>query len=153
MKDRKKETFVYEGFGFPVKLIHVPMRKVIGEWVIDVDFHKLELAVLRCLLYKPTLLNGPELKFIRKFLDMTTTSFGKIFGVSHVAVVKWENSRTQAPASADVYIRLYVLNYLRAKDKEFRNLYNTISPHSLSMGKGGKGSPISIDIDEDLKSA
>ncbi len=153
MKDRKKETFIYEGFGFPVKLIHVPMRKVIGEWVIDVDFNKLELAVLRSLLYKSTLLNGPELKFIRKFLDMSTTSFGKIFGISHVAVVKWENSKTKAPASADVYIRLYVLNYLHAKDKEFRNLYNTISPQSLSLAKEGRVLPISIDIEEDLKSA
>ncbi len=153
MKDRKTESFIYEAFGFPVKLLNVPMRKVVGEWVIDVDFNKLQLAILRCLLYKSAPLHGPELKFIRKFLSMSTTDFGKIFGVSHVAVVKWEGGKTHAPATTDVYIRLYVLNYLRAKDKEFRNLYNTISLQSLSHTKGKKIAPISIDVDEDLKSA
>jgi hypothetical protein len=30
-KDRKEETFIYEGLGFPVKLINVPIKKVLGE--------------------------------------------------------------------------------------------------------------------------
>lgn len=153
MKDKKIDTFIYEGFGFPIKLINVPMKKMIGEWVIDVDFNRLQLAVLRRLLYKPTPLNGSELRFIRKFLGMSMTDFGKIFGVSHVAVVKWESSKTRVSPSTDIYIRLYVLDYQRVKDKEFRGLYNTISPVSLSKHKGGKVRVLSINIDEDLKTA
>ena len=34
MKKRKKKTFIYEGLGFPIKLINVPMKKVFGEWCI-----------------------------------------------------------------------------------------------------------------------
>ena len=88
MKNKKKSTFVFQGFGFPIKLIDVPMRKVLGHWVIDIEMGKLEAVVLQALIHKPTLLNGDELRFIRKYLSMTTSEFGKLFGVSHVAVVK-----------------------------------------------------------------
>jgi hypothetical protein len=79
MKDRKRETFIFRGLGFPIKLINVPMRKMVGEWVIDVDFEKLQLTALLALLEKQAPLSGAELKFIRKYLNMATTEFGKIF--------------------------------------------------------------------------
>ena len=145
MKDRKTKTFVYRGLGLPIKLINVPMRKMIGEWVIDINFSKLQLAVLHCLLYKVAPLNGDELKFIRKFLNMSTTDFGKILGVSHVAVIKWESGKTRANLSTDVCIRLYVFDHWKAKDKEFRKLYHEISPEKLSKSKGDKTFPISND--------
>jgi|GEM_PF-2736032 len=87
MKKVKRETFVYKGFGFPIKLINTPMKQILGEWVIDLDMNKLQLTVLRSLVYKPSALAGEELKFIRKYLNLTTTVFGKIFGVSHAAVL------------------------------------------------------------------
>jgi len=153
MKNRKKETFIYEGLGFPIKLINVPMKKVFGEWAMDINFNKLQLAALYALLYKPAPLKGNEWRFIRSHLEMTTTEFGKIFGVSHVAILKWESGKTHAPLSADIYIRLYVLNSQEAKDKEFRSLYNTITPQTFSKHKKDKIRPLSIDIEEDLKIA
>ena len=153
MKNRKTKTFIYKAFGFPIKLINVPMRKVIGEWVIDVDFNELQKAILRSLINKPTPLHGAELRFIRKYLHMTTTAFGKIFDVTHAAISKWESEKSRAPASADIYIRFYILDHLRVKDKEFHNLFNTISPGSLAKYKGKAFLPISINLDEDLKSA
>ncbi len=153
MKNRKTETFIYEGLGFPIKLINVPMKKVFGEWAMDINFNKLQLAAVYGLIYKPTSLNGDELRFIRKFLDMSMADFGKVFGVSHVAVLKWENGKNHVSPPTDIYIRLYILDHLHAKDKEFRSLYNKISPKSLSKHKGEKIRPIAIDIDEDLKIA
>jgi DNA-binding transcriptional regulator YiaG len=153
MKKTKRETFIYEGLGFPVKLVNVPMKKVYGEWIMDIDLEKLQLAALDALLHKPFLLNGNELRFIRKFLEMTTTEFGKLFGVSHVAVLKWESGKAHAQPAMDVYIRLYLFDHLNAKDKEFRNLYNEMNLETLSKHKKDKIKPISIDIDEDLKIA
>lgn len=153
MENKKIETFVYEAFGFPIKLINVPMRKVIGEWIIDVDFDALQKAILRSLINKSAPLSGPELRFIRKYLNLSTTEFGKIFDVTHAAISKWESEKSHPPASADIYIRFYMLDHLRVKDKEFRNLYSTISPESLAKHKGEKVSPISINIDEDLEIA
>ncbi|NGX40153.1 MAG: hypothetical protein KR126chlam1_01498 [Chlamydiae bacterium] len=153
MKKTKKETFIYEAFGFPIKLINVPMRKVIGEWVIDVDFEALEKAILRLLIHKPVPLSGAEIRFIRKFLQMTTTEFGKLFGISHVAILKWESGKVSFPISADIYVRLYLLDQLHVKDKEFRATFIQTSPHLLAQRKREKTFTLSLNIDVDLESA
>jgi transcriptional regulator with XRE-family HTH domain len=84
---------------------------------------------------------------------MSMAEFGKAFGVSHVAVLKWENGERNVSPPLEICIRLYTLNHLHAKDKEFRNLYNQISLDMLSKSKERKIHPLSIDIAEDLKIA
>ena len=153
MKDRKRKTFIFRGFGFPIKLVNVPMRKMAGEWVIDVDFDQLQLAALCCLLEKPAPMNGDELKFIRKYLEMTTTEFGRIFGVSHVAVLKWEKG-TRANLSTDVYIHLYMYDHLeKIKDKNFRHFFQKTRLDTLAKNMGERAYPIVIDAFEERKSA
>jgi DNA-binding transcriptional regulator YiaG len=154
MKNTKTETFIFKGLGFPIKLINVPMKKMVGEWVLDINLNKLQLVVLECLVRKSAPLNGDELKFMRKFLNMSTTDFGKIFGVTHVAVVKWESGKTRINLSTEVCIRLYMFDRLiKAKDKDFRKLYHEINTEMLSKNKNEKIDPIAIDNFEDLKSA
>ncbi len=154
MKKKKKKTFVYEGLGFPIKLINVPMKKVLGEWCIDINMNKLMVVILHALVHKPFPLTGDELYFIRTYLEMTTTDFGKIFGVSHVAVIKWENEKNRISPALEFLIRLYILDYLKAKDKEFRALYKELSLEQFSKNQKRKIYPITIDATtEDLKMA
>ena len=153
MKDHKTETRIFNGLGFPVKLIDVPMKKMLGEWTMDIDFTALQLVALRALAYKPVPLTKEELKFIRKFLVMTTTQFGKIFGVTHVAVLQWESGKRRLSPSLELCIRLYILDHLHAKDKEFRNLYSKISLEELSKKRSEKIVPLEINALEDLKIA
>lgn len=147
---KKKKTFIYKGFGFPIKLINVPMIKVLGEWAMDVNFNKLQIAVLQHLIRKPMLLNGDEIKFVRKFLNMTTTEFGEIFNVSHVTVMNWEKGINKIAPTADIYLRLYLLHFQQAKGKDYNEMVSTINPQILAKSKGGKILHISINIDEDL---
>lgn len=152
--NRKTKTFIYKGLGIPVKLVNVPMKKAAGVWCIDINMNKLMLLILRELIHKPTALTGDELRYIRKHLEMTTTEFGKTFGVSHVAVLKWESEQNNLSPALELCIRLYVLNYLRAKDKEFRALYNEINLQQLSKSSKGKIQRISVDATtEELKIA
>ena len=148
-KDRKTKTFIYKGLGIPVKLINAPMKKVFGEWCIDINMNDLMLLVLEEIVHKPSALTGDELRYIRTYLEMTTTAFGKIFGVSHVAVLKWEGEKNRISPSLELCIRLYVLNYLSAKDAEFRALYNELSLEQLAKGQKGKIHPIAVDATSD----
>ena len=152
-KNRKTQSFVYEGFGFPIKLIKVPMKKVFGEWVIDVDMNKLQVGIVRALIHKPVPLAGRELRFIRKFLDLSMAEFGKLFGVSHVAVMKWENAQRMTSPPMEVCIRLHLLEHLHVRDREFRNLYNKISQEVLTKVRRTKITPLAIDASEDWKIA
>ena len=87
---------------------------------------------------------------------MTTTKFGKTFGVSHVAVLKWEREANRISPPLELCIRLYwfQFNQLQAKDKEFRALYRELNLEKLAKESTGKIHPLAIDATtKDLKIA
>lgn len=155
MKNTKKiKTFTFKGLGFPIKLINVPMKKILGEWCIDINMNKLMLVVLEALAHKPTPLTGDELHFIRSYLEMSMADFGKMFGVSHVAVQKWEAGKNKVSPSLELCIRLHILDHLKAKDNEFRALYKELSLEQLSKNqKVKKIHPLIVDATDELKIA
>lgn len=92
MRERKiQDEYRDHRFGFEVILRNAPMMKVRGEWLPDINANHLRWAVLAALAHKPGPLTGNEVRFIRQWLELTTTAFGKSAGVSHAAVIKWEN--------------------------------------------------------------
>jgi DNA-binding transcriptional regulator YiaG len=152
-KDRKVKTFVYEGLGFPITLVNTPMRKVFGEWIIDIDMTRLQLVVLRALAFKSGRLTRHELQFIRKFLALTTAKFGHIFGVTHAAVIQWENGKRHLTPSTEFCIRLHILGHLRAKAGEFRDLYNAVPLEVLAKEKIKAATHLEIDVSQNFKVA
>ena len=147
MTEKKIETFTYTDLGFPIVLIDAPMRKILGEWVLDINLNILQQEVLKMLIHKPTPLQAGELCFIRKYFEMTTTAFGKVFGVSHVAVLKWESGQLPAPPM-DVYIRMYAMDRLNAKNADFGKLFHEVSMTGLAQAKKErkKEKPLSLNV-------
>lgn len=147
MTNKKLETFTYEGLGFPIELVNAPMKKVYGEWILDINLGKLQKEALNLLIHQPIPLQAGELRFIRKYFEMTTTAFGEVFGVSHVAVLKWENGQLPAPAM-DMYIRMFVMDRLKATNSQFGKLYHQISLASLadSKRKRSVSKPFVLDV-------
>ncbi len=141
--ERKKETFIYEGLGFPIELIDTPMKKVFGEWVIDIDMNALQMFVFKGLIHKPYPLTGREMRFMRKFTEMSTIGFGKNLGVSHATVVKWEKEQAKVSPIQETYIRMYFLDFLMGR--EFLSLYKEITPKMLAETKNEKHSLISVN--------
>ncbi len=146
-KLRKTETFVYEGLGFPIRLVDVPMRKVFGEWAIDVNFNNLQKAVLYLLATKQTCLTGRELRFIIDYFEMSYRDFAKTFGVSHAAVIKWEKEKSKMNPSTEAFLRLYILDYLKVTDHEFRNQFSKINPKYLANAEDEEN-PLEIDANK-----
>ena|ERR1700722_13105313 len=132
MSEIKRDTFIFEGLGFPVRLVNVPLKKRLGEWTIDIDFDKLQLAALNMLARKPTPLSGNEIGFIIDYLKMSVRGFAKLFGVTHPAVAKWIKEEVKMNPGTEVCLRFYILNYLKVTDKEFRKLYSIVNPENLA---------------------
>lgn len=147
MIEKKIETFTYTDLGFPIQLIDAPMKKILGEWVLDINLNILQQEVLKMLIHKPTPLQAGELRFIRKYFEMTTTAFGEVFGVSHAAVIKWENGQLPAPPM-DVYIRMYTMDRLNAKNADFGKLFHEVSMTELVRAKKGrrKEKPLTLNV-------
>lgn len=143
---RKVDTITYNGFGFPIRLINVPMRKAYGDWVLEIDFDQLQIAVLLLLVKQSTPLSGREITFIRHYLDLSTIQFGELLGVTHVAVLKWESESRKMNPSTEIFLRLHILDQLKVTDKEFRKIYLTFKPKVISKRKPDT-SLLKIDVE------
>src|SRR6187431_261332 len=122
----KRETFTYEGLGFPVELIDCPMREIQGEWVLDINLMALQRIVFRGLIHKPSPLTGKEMRFMRKFLGLSTTDLAGKLGLSHAAVVKWENGDAKVSPTQETYLRLFFCELFQGS--ELLKLYKEIRP-------------------------
>ncbi len=138
---------IYEGLGFPIRLVNVPMKKVCGEWAFDINFNDLHAAVLNMLARKPTSLAGKEIGFIIDYFEMSIRDFAKLCGVTHAAVLKWTKEEAKMNPSTEVYLRLYILDYLKVSDKEFRKLYHNINPENVSHYED-ENFPLEIDAEK-----
>ena len=147
MSDKKRETFVYEGLGFPILLVNAPMRKAYGEWIMDIDFDQLQKIAMLALAKKNTSLSGREIRSIRHYLNMSTHKFAEELGVSHVAILSWESEEKKMNADTEIRMRLYVLNYLKVTDKEFRKTYNQFDRKSISKRRV-ESAPLEIDAEK-----
>jgi hypothetical protein len=82
-------------------------------------------------------------------IDAKQEEFGKLFGVSHSAVVKWEKSKdtlAKIVLTTDREIRMHILDLLLKKAEDFRLAYHVI--HRLNFQ--AEPSPFSINSQTDL---
>lgn len=135
MERKIKKCFLYEGLGFPLHLINVPIIKTRGEWTPDIDFNQLQKSVLLALAKKTISLTGNEIKFIRKYFRKTLEAFGQEFGVSHAAVIDWEkeeNKTVKINPATEKCIRLFILDSLHVADHQFRESYHDVQIKKLA---------------------
>lgn len=159
MRHKTVKSYTYDGLGFPVHLTNVPMIEVRGEFILDIDFNKLQKAVLLHLCHKKTPLTGDEVKFIRKYFSLTTTAFAALFAHSHSAILKWENqgnSIARIAPTTELYLRLYILEFLKKDAEDFKELYHEIRISQLAefskMKRLYTYIPLSINAKEELMS-
>lgn len=138
-----KRKIVYYGFGFPIAIPDAHIRVIAGEEVLDIDMNKLQIAVLKLLIFKSTPLTGEQLRFIRKYLGMSTPEFAKKFGVTHPTILKWEKNQNSINPATDFYIRLYVLQKIQEGD--LKRLCIEITAEGLAAHKSEKESILEVD--------
>ncbi|MFI5355535.1 MAG: helix-turn-helix domain-containing protein [Desulfobaccales bacterium] len=126
MKTRTLKTYVDTTFGFPVKLSNVKLMAVGDDWAPIINYPQLDLRVLGVLsrLHRP--LSGAEVRFVRQHHELTQAAFAAKFGVSHVAVHKWEkrgNQPTGMGWSTEKDLRLFIVSGLSKDPKAVGLLY------------------------------
>jgi len=127
MKTKKVDSYIDEGFGFPVELKNATMAYIRDEWVLKINYNELSDAVSKQLLTKKSRLTGNEIKFIRTKAELTLQKFGKEFDVSHAAVIKWEkcgDEETKMSWTTEKDIRLFSYNSIPVDCRvDFYKLY------------------------------
>lgn len=126
METKRAKRFVYEGLGFSIVLVNVPLVKKRGIWTPAIDYNKLQKQALVALTLKPIALTGNEVHFIRAYFEMTLENFGKHFGVTHAAVLTWEkmgNKPAKINPTTELCIRLFILEKLKMSNQVFRDAF------------------------------
>lgn len=126
MSKRIAKEIIDHGCGFPVRLTHVPMVEVQGEWVPKIDHNKLAKQVLLVLSHLARPLTGHEVRFVRQHFAMTLAEFGAKFGLSHVAVLNWEKKGDKPTAmqwSTEKDLRLFIQSRISKDMGEIGRLY------------------------------
>jgi hypothetical protein len=144
MKRKTSARVVYHGFGFPVTLHHVPMVYLRNAWTPDVNYELLQRALLRVLVEKPARLSGREVRFIRLAAAKTLQEFAKRFGVTHPAVLKWENAGSRSTGmgwSTEKDIRLDVISRLKDQPGRFYRIYRDLESQPTR-----KAAPLALDV-------
>lgn len=148
-KYKIEKEIIYEGLGFPVILRNAPMIELRGVWTLDIDLNILQKIVLLTLAHHPFELTGNQIRFVRNWLKMTQTEFGKLFDVTHPAVVKWEktgNKGCKMNLSTQRNLRLWLLDHLLSKDDDFRKSFKIIHMTDYSQSI----EPLKFDVPIDL---
>lgn len=144
MERKVKRVHIDHGFGFPVKLLNVPMAKVRGEWTPAINYNLLAQVVLKELCEKEGKLTGNEVRFIRQHFEMTLQGFAKRFGVTHPGVLKWETAKNKPTGmnwATEKDIRIFALLKLTSKSKEIVDLYTLLE----EVMTGGKAEAVEVD--------
>ena len=105
------------------------MVQVRGKWTPAINYTHLTRAVLRQLAGLNGRLTGHQVRFVRQHFDMTLHVFAARFGVSHVAVLKWEqrgNKPTGMMWGTEKDIRLFIHQQLSVQPREFLQLYEQL---------------------------
>lgn len=82
-----------------------------GKAVVINDVEGLHLAIAYTAVTLRKHLTGPEVRFIRKYLEQTQAQFAELLGVEEQTVRLWEK-RPRAPKAADRAVRLLFLNMI-----------------------------------------
>jgi putative zinc finger/helix-turn-helix YgiT family protein len=78
-----------------------------------VDLHT---TIARAVVLKPNLLNGAEIRFLRKHLGLKAREWAVLLRIDQATLSRWENGGQQIGPQSDALIRLLYFRFLEEKE-------------------------------------
>lgn len=69
----------------------------------------LHRTIARGLVWRHTRLRGPELRFLRKYLGLSSATYANVVGVSDETVLAWEAGTRRPPFRTELMLRAMIL--------------------------------------------
>lgn len=86
-----------------------------GDGITIKDIDGLHRAIALHLVCQRKALNGAELRFLRKEMDLTQDEFAGIISMTGQSVGRWEKEETEIPGPAEMLIRVLYLQHIGQK--------------------------------------
>ena len=125
METKIVKEYKYTDLGFDIILKDIVLYKIGREWLPKIDIEKLSKRIFTLLTYRAASFSGNELSFIRTYLQMSKSEFGRELKVSHTAVAKWEKSGKKI-SSMDIGTELLLKMIMAEKSGATASKYQEI---------------------------
>jgi putative zinc finger/helix-turn-helix YgiT family protein len=94
-----------------------------GERVVSIPaIPKLHTVLGRFLIKKNSLLNGKEIRFLRKNMGLTATKLADYIGVDNATISRWENDRHPITKPHDLFLRVVYSNIKDIPAEEIKHI-------------------------------
>jgi DNA-binding transcriptional regulator YiaG len=135
METKIAKEFKYSDLGIDIILKDVVLYKVNREWLPKIDVEKLSKRVFSLLTYRAASFSGSELLFIRTYLQMSKSEFGRELKVSHTAVAKWEKSGKKISSmdiGTELLLKMIMAEKTGATASKYQEIYKKTKEHDSS---------------------
>jgi DNA-binding transcriptional regulator YiaG len=132
MKTKIAKEFKYSDLGIDIILRDVVLYKLGHEWIPKIDIEKLSKRVFSLLTYRAASFSGNEILFIRTYLQMSKSEFGRELKVSHTAVAKWEKSGKKISSmdlGTELLLKMVMAEKSGAKASRYQEIYKKTKEH------------------------
>jgi putative zinc finger/helix-turn-helix YgiT family protein len=111
-----------------VVLVGVEVRRCpnCGEYEVVIPrIEELDRTIGRAVISKPSKLSGAEIRFLRKYLDLSGVDLARKMGTKPETVSRWESDKQPMGAQADRLLRLMVA--YRGAMKDYLEVLETVA--------------------------
>jgi putative transcriptional regulator len=82
-----------------------------GPTVAISDIPGLYQAIALTVATKPSALRGAEIRFLRKYMELSQTSLAALIGIGVQSIAQWEKGRANIPRPSEKLLRLIAVGY------------------------------------------
>lgn len=82
-----------------------------GSTIAIADVPGLYKAIALTVATKPSALSGPEIRFLRKHMELSQESLASMIGIGVQSVAAWEKGRSPIPRPSEKLLRLIAIGY------------------------------------------
>jgi DNA-binding transcriptional regulator YiaG len=135
METKIAKEFKYSDLGIDIILKDVVLYKIGREWAPKIDIEKLSKKVFTLLTYRAASFLGNEILFIRTYLQMSKSEFGRELSVSHTAVAKWEKSGkkiTSMDIGTELLLKMVMAEKSGATASKYQEIYKKTKDYNAS---------------------
>lgn len=134
METKIVKEYKYSDLGIDIILKDIVLYKIGREWLPKIDIEKLSKKIFSLLTYRAASFSGNELLFIRTYLQMSKSEFGRELKVSHTAVAKWEKSGKKISSmdiGTELLLKMIMAEKSGASASKYQEIFKKIKDHGL----------------------
>lgn len=116
----KREKYPYTESGLNNVYLETDVYRCgCGEFIVDIpNIYGLHELIAKDLVRKGSMLDGKEIKYLRKQMHLKANELALILGVSKVTVSRWENEKEKIGVTNDKLIRMVYTQICQEKCKK-----------------------------------